>query len=627
MTRPRFASWLPVTAVLALAAFGIAGLTLGIAGDRKGMQALPDSAGSTVDVLLDPAAALSREEVLARPDSDWLRWDGRGYIRALYGEAVWVRFVLKNPAPHPVRGVLADAEYYTDRIDLWTPDAASPDGWRHQVSGEWIPAHEKSLWGRDAAFFVEIPANGERLVYLRLQDHFGVWLRPVWWTEERTFLSAQIRDIVSEACYFGMLLALLAYNCVIWARLRHRDLGHYLGYLSAGGVFMFFSRSAHQVVGFSVGSPTMETVLTTALAAGGFFLVQFAREFLDLARLTPRMDWVARVMRILMGTLLVSLTLPWSNNTLLLHLTVGAFSLTHIVLFAAAVQAWRAGSYYARYFVLSFGVLLGGVLPTAAIWLLAIPLGMSAHAMRMGSALEMLLLSLALADRFARLQRDTLAARLSEESARLETLRYQLNPHFLYNVLGSIRSLVHSRPAAADAMTMQLADFCRLTLTRDAATTGTLGDELKLISTYLDMERTRWRDRLDTRIDAEPSALAVQVPPFLLLPLVENAIKYGTRTSEETVRVILVARLETTAAGTLLIEVANTGRWVNPSDSVSDTSTGIGLSNLRQRLARYYPDRHTFTTGEADGWVRVTLRLALNQNSSSKQAHAQGALD
>lgn len=615
MTRIRFASWLPVAAVLALAAFGIAGLILGIAGDRKGMQVLPDENGSTVDVLLDPVAGLSRDEVFARPDSDWLRWDGVGYIRAFYGEAVWVRFVLKNPSAHPARGVLADAEYYTDHLDLWTRDNTYPDGWRHQVAGEWTPSHEKSLWGRDAAFFIEVPARGERLVYLRLQDYFGVWLRPVWWTEERTFLSSQIRDIVSEACYFGVLLALLVYNCVIWARLKHRDLGYYLCYLSAIGLFMFFSRSAHQIVGLSVGSPTMETILTTALAAGGFFLVQFARVFLDLARLTPRMDWAARVMRILMGTLLVALTLPWSNNTLLLHITVGAFSVTHIVLFAAAVQAWRAGSYYARYFVLSFGVLLGGVLPTAAIWLLAIPLGMSAQALRMGSALEMLLLSLALSDRFARLQSDSLAAKLAEESARLETLRYQLNPHFLYNVLGSIRSLVHTRPAAADEMTTQLADFCRQTLTRDAATTGTLGDELKLISTYLDMERTRWRERLQTRIDIEPAALAVQVPPFLLLPLVENAIKYGTRTSEETVEVVITVLL--LDSHDLVIEVANTGHWVGTPAPGEPTSTGIGLINLRQRLARYYPDRHQFTTGESNGWVRVSLRLTQPEPSAT----------
>lgn len=229
MTRPRFASWLPVTAVLVLAGFGIGGIMLGIAGDRKGMQALPGAEGSTVAVLSDPSADLTRDEIVSRPDADWENWDGRGYIRAVNGGAVWVRITLENPHPKPARGVLADAEYYTDHLDLWTPDPAEPDGWRHQIAGEWVPAEDKSLWGRDSAFFVEIPAHGERVIYLRLRDHFGVWLRPVWWPDERSFFASQIRDIVSEACYFGVLIALLVYNGVIWARLRHRDLGHYLG--------------------------------------------------------------------------------------------------------------------------------------------------------------------------------------------------------------------------------------------------------------------------------------------------------------------------------------------------------------------------------------------------------------
>ena len=211
-------------------------------------------------------------------------------------------------------------------------------------------------------------------------------------------------------------------------------------------------------------------------------------------------------------------------------------------------------------------------------------------------------------ERLAQIDRDeSAAARLAAERARLETLRYQLNPHFLYNSLGSIRSLVHSRPAAADEMTTRLVDFFRLTLTRDEGAIGTLRDEFDLIANYLEMERIRWRERLQTRIDAEPATLAVQVPPFLLLPLVENAIKYGARTSEEVVQVNLTARFED--ADTLVIEVANTGRWIDASEPGSAASTGIGRENLRQRLARYYPHRHGFNTAEAEGWVRVSLRL------------------
>jgi len=198
------------------------------------------------------------------------------------------------------------------------------------------------------------------------------------------------------------------------------------------------------------------------------------------------------------------------------------------------------------------------------------------------------------------------AARLAEEKTRLELLRYQLNPHFLYNALGSIRSLVHSRPDEADEMTTQLADFCRMTLTRNDDAGGTLNDEMKMIGSYLEMEKTRWRARLRTQLDVEPAALTWQLPPFLLLPLVENAIKYGTRTSNEVVEVRVSARSTETE---LIIEVANTGSWVETGRSTAPESTGIGLDNLRQRLQRYFPGAHDFGVTTDGGWVRVTLRL------------------
>ena len=214
------------------------------------------------------------------------------------------------------------------------------------------------------------------------------------------------------------------------------------------------------------------------------------------------------------------------------------------------------------------------------------------------------------------------AARLGEEKAQLEMLRYQLNPHFLYNALGSIRSLIHTRPDEADEMTTQLADFCRMTLTRGEGEGGTLASELRMISSYLDMERTRWRELLRTRIDATPDTLTLRVPPFLLLPLVENAIKYGTRTSAETVEVVITVRR--VAPNGVHLEVANTGQWVEPTGTRTPFSTGIGLENLRQRLQRYFPGAHEFTIQATGGWVRATVRITSTENFKPSVEHAQG---
>lgn len=211
--------------------------------------------------------------------------------------------------------------------------------------------------------------------------------------------------------------------------------------------------------------------------------------------------------------------------------------------------------------------------------------------------------------RLNRLELDEkISARLAEEKARLEVLRYQLNPHFLFNSLNSIYTLVwsHSRPAGD--LVRRLAEFCRMTLTRGPSETATLAEEFTMLRAYLDLESSRWREQLQVDITLAPAAESLRLPPFLLLPLVENAIKYGGHTSPDLLRIRVNARLEDD--GSTVIEVANSGTWVEPGSAPEVSSTNIGLENLRERLARHFPSRHTLTTTAQDGWVTVRLTLA-----------------
>ena len=206
------------------------------------------------------------------------------------------------------------------------------------------------------------------------------------------------------------------------------------------------------------------------------------------------------------------------------------------------------------------------------------------------------------------------AARLAEEKTRLEMLRYQLNPHFLANSLAALRTLVGPSATGARDMIERLASFCRMALTRRDET-GTVRDEIEMLRAYLDTERSRWREMLDATIEADPATLDRPLPPFLLLPLVENAIKYGGQTAPDILRlrVAFAADLD----GSLLITVANTGTWLVP-DSARADSTGIGLDNIRQRLRRHYPAAHEFTTTEEDGWVVARLRIGSAEIESPK---------
>jgi hypothetical protein len=203
---------------------------------------------------------------------------------------------------------------------------------------------------------------------------------------------------------------------------------------------------------------------------------------------------------------------------------------------------------------------------------------------------------------------EKVAARLAEEKARLEVLRYQLNPHFLFNTLASISASLPAERSTARTMVERLAEFCRLTLHRpDEREWTTLGDEVRLLRAYLEIERSRWGELLDVEFAFDPALDGERLPHFLLLPLVENALKYGRATSPDRVGLRLVARRD--ADGALVLEVANTGEWIEPTAKKTVSSLGIGLENLRERLARYYPRSHHLAITHADGWVTVTLRI------------------
>ena len=210
--------------------------------------------------------------------------------------------------------------------------------------------------------------------------------------------------------------------------------------------------------------------------------------------------------------------------------------------------------------------------------------------------------------RLHRLELDENASlRLAEEKARLEVLRYQLNPHFLYNSLNSIYGLLFENARGAGEMVLRLSEFCRATLTVRDGEPPTLGAEMQVLRIYLDVEKVRWGDGLQVEFAVEPEVESMRLPPFLLLPLVENAVKYGGRTSPGTLHVKLSARRERGAA---VIKIANSGQWLAPDPARKD-STGLGIENLRERLTRHFPGAHEFTfeTETETGWVVAKLTL------------------
>jgi two-component system LytT family sensor kinase len=195
--------------------------------------------------------------------------------------------------------------------------------------------------------------------------------------------------------------------------------------------------------------------------------------------------------------------------------------------------------------------------------------------------------------------------------AQLKMLRYQLNPHFLFNTLNAISALVQINEASkANIMIVQLSDFLRYSLDNDPIRRVSLKDELNALKLYLDIEKTRFGDRLQLDFRADPSAENVRIPSLILQPLAENAIKYAIAPMEEGGKITVIARLD---EGYLVIEMIDTGPGVDV-ESTSDSQTGVGLRNTIDRLHEFYAADYTFRLERAGSQgTRVYMRLPLEK--------------
>lgn len=433
MNASRSVSWLPIAGMLAVVAGGLGWLLLIFAGNRGGVEPWVETAGAgqagpTLEYFVEkpePGAAMTRADVEQLPAGAWRRWTGAGHYTGGFGTVLWARVTLRNAEPQARTGVLADVDFFADRVEAWVSANAEVENRTggnalHLLSGEGVAAAEKAVPGRAVAFPVNVPARGEQVMYLRAEDFYRPVFQLEWWPDATAYHAAKTRGLIAEAVYFGGLLALLGYNVLLWVRLRLADIGYYAAYLGTGGTFLVLARAWQSELGATLGSPGLETALTVALALSAFFLACFARVFLELKQRCGRGDRVAVGLAVMMaGLALGALSTPWVKSAVWLPGTVAGIGVTHAGLLVLALVAWRAGARQARFFVLSFGCLFAGSLPLVAVrlWMLDAK-NLAMMGLMIGSALEMLLLSLAVADRFARAQRDKAEAqeRLLEET-------------------------------------------------------------------------------------------------------------------------------------------------------------------------------------------------------------------
>jgi sensor histidine kinase YesM len=280
---------------------------------------------------------------------------------------------------------------------------------------------------------------------------------------------------------------------------------------------------------------------------------------------------------------------------------VTAVVLFFAVLLHASIDTWVQGVYYAATRDTTFAQRLIG--------LLYLPLTLLGGWSALYYAINFFLTVEQQADRLERLEAQATAAQLA-------MLRYQLNPHFLFNTLNSISTLVLLKQTEpANAMLTRLSGFLRHTLIAEPGSQVSLAQEIETLQLYLDIERMRFEERLRTQFEIEDAALPAQLPAMLLQPLVENAIKYAVSSQEEGAQIALTARV---IGERLRLTVEDTGPGADdtPRDPAAPpvpgrpVSTGVGLANIRNRLAQAYGDNHLFETkSEAGGGFTVLIEI------------------
>ena len=190
---------------------------------------------------------------------------------------------------------------------------------------------------------------------------------------------------------------------------------------------------------------------------------------------------------------------------------------------------------------------------------------------------------------------------LAEGQARYQALQARIRPHFLFNSLNTVVSLVGSRPERARAVLLDLADLFRATLGREKQP-STLGQELQLVRQYLGVEKLRLGERLRVEWDLEDLPLDTPVPPLLLQPLVENAVYHGIEPAPEGGTITLYGRGR---PDRVVLTVANT--FIGPAGKSDHKGHGMALDNVRQRLAVFFDDQAGLQTTLVDGWYKVRI--------------------
>jgi len=348
---------------------------------------------------------------------------------------------------------------------------------------------------------------------------------------------------------------------------------------------------------FKKGLPSFWTIQLTGWIV--YFVVIYIT-FLSVAQPGNFLNlFYLKAFRALTGFFLTSILMRPVYRRFANRLSIGGLVLLVLICAAIFGYAWTAIEYYYAYFT-------NPVLNTTN-YLARSPRIALDYAMTL-TAWSALYLGMKNWLLWQKERENALRASALANRAQLEMLRYQLNPHFLFNALNSIRASVDEDQARAKQMITQLSEFLRYSLLGDTAKKIPLRDEIEAVKNYLAIEKIRFEEKLSVTFDVESAAEDFRVPCFLLNPLVENAVKHGLQTSPKPLEIKISAQIRNDK---LFLEVANSGELQNGART---NGNGIGLKNVRERLDKLFGDGGKFNLSQENGFVKARIEIAKKEN-------------
>ncbi len=554
--------------------------------------------------LQDPTGKLTIEDVMSpelspRFESSAQQIPSFGFTRA----AIWVRFTIESSSNRDETVLAELGMSRLSRFDWYVVAGGRVE--QTLACGLNAISTDRLGASRHPTISLIVPVGEKRSVYARAQSDTAIWL-PLEIGSPLVFDNVTSHRNFWDFALIGFCSALAMLSFGLWAAGARNRLYLSVAIAMAAGAFYFAIFNGLYVW---LGGPwphwvSRQGMLMFAMIFTIMF-IKFTQDFLGWDKFSRVEKSIFVAVYIVAGALMLLCAVgPYGVSVIYVQpVQFLAFGMAAVI---SARQWFRRRGAGLGLFVLAWAVLFSGHF---FLFLQIIGLGPMAavspyDALRfiLPAVFMIFMLAGASAQR-AVLQMQTRVATLekAETEARLGALRYQLNPHFLFNTLTSIEELSHEAPSRIPRLVRRLADFLRLRLEPESSIR--LVQEIESVRAYLDIEQVRFEERLKVVYDIDADAEACLVPELVLMPLVENAIKFGFLDSE-TLEICIAARIHKRK---LILRVKNNGSLQR--DRKQPRGAGVGTQNLRARLSLKYGDAAKFNLEQKDGFVIAEVEI------------------